>query len=109
MSLTDKVTIELEVGTLSVLISGLYVSYTGIHVNAIPVSMYMEVAEKVAEYLPQWDYSRLSLEDWIRTSLIIAPKELFSEEELDYYKDNNLFLIQRIMGNAIIIATGEAP
>lgn len=105
MKLDDKVQLEIDLSTLAILISGLYISFTGISSEAIPPSLFIEVAEQVSQYLPKWDYSVISLEEWIKTSLIIAPNILFSEEELEEYKNNEIFL-ERRLGNVVLIATG---
>ena len=105
MNLNDKVQLNIDLGTLSILISGLYISYSGISSEAIPPSLFIEVAEKLSEYLPNWDYEKISFEKWIETSLIIAPKILFSEEELENCKNNEIF-IERQLGNVVLIATG---
>ena len=106
MNIEDKVNVEIEVGTLAVLISGLYITYTGISIEAIPTSLFMEVAERVAEYLPNWDYSVMTFEEWIANNLMIYPAMLFSEEELKEYESNAIF-IKRQLGNVELIATAE--
>ena len=93
------VTVDMSVGTLAVLISGLYVATSGISIEAIPSSLYVEVAEMLVEYLP------LNIDDFIKT-LIIAPKELFTEQELVEYKNNEVF-IERKLGNVTLVATGK--
>ena len=105
MNINDKVDVKIEVGTLAVLVSGLYISNTGIGMEAIPTSMFIELAEKLAEHLPNWDYDVLTLEDWIFNNLIIAPKVLFSDEELEHYKDHNHLFIERKLGNVELVAT----
>ena len=106
MSINDKVPIEIEIGTLSILIAGLYTGHTGVNIHAIPSSLYIEVAEKVSEYLSSWDYNKISFEDWIRYNLIIAPKELFNEVELNEYQGDDIYIERRI-GNATLIATAR--
>lgn len=107
MNLDDVVPVKITVGTLSVLLTGLYVSNTGIMIEAIPSSFFIEVGEVVAEFLPTWDYSKLSFEDWIRNFLIIAPKELFSESELEEYQNENELYIERRLGNVMLVATAK--
>lgn len=104
-SLNDVVSIELTIGTLAVLISGLYISNAGISIEAIPSSMFIEIAETLSEHLPLKD---ILLENWIKDYLIVAPRELFSEEELEEYKSNKIF-IERKLGNVTLIATGKMP
>ena len=93
------VTVDMSIGTLAVLISGLYIHQTGISVEAIPSSLYIELAEKLSEFLP------LNIDEFIQ-KLIIAPKELFTEQELVDYENNAIF-IKRRLGNATLIATAK--
>ena len=106
MNINDKIVMEMEVGTLATLIAGLYVSYSALNVNAIPSSMFIEIAERVAEHLPVWDYDKISFEDWIKYNLLIMPLAMFSQEELEEFRNNDLF-IERKLGNATLIATAE--
>ena len=106
MSLTDKISIKLEVGTISILLSGLYIYYTGVNGNAIPPSLYVEVAEELVPYLKEWDYDKVSFEEWIRTSLIIAPKVMFDDEELKEMSQAEIFL-ERRYGNADLVVCGR--
>ena len=94
------VTVDMSVGTLAVLISGLYIHDTMLSVNAIPSSLFIEVAELLVPYLP------LNVDEFIR-ELIIAPKQLFSDEELLDYEKNNKIFIERQFGNAVLIATAK--
>lgn len=105
MNLGDTISVDMTVGTLSVMIGGLYVGHTGISMEAIPSSMFIEVAETLTNYLPLKD---ILVEDWIKNFLIIAPRELFSEDELEAYRNNEIF-IERKLGNATLIATGKLP
>ena len=93
------VTIDISIGSLAILISGLYVSISGVSIEAIPSSLYIEIAEKLSEYLP------INIDDFVR-GLIIAPKELFTDDELVNIKDNPIY-IERRLGNATLIATAR--
>ena len=106
VSLDDKVNLEITVTTLSVLLAGLYVAYTYVDINAIPSSLFIEVAERLVPYLEQWDYSKISFEDWIRTSLVIAPMEMFTPSELDELKEADIYF-ERKLGNAVLIVSGD--
>lgn len=94
------VNIDMSVGTLAVLISGLYAVNTGVPIEAIPSSLYVEIAEALISYLP------LNIDEFIR-GLIIAPVELFTEEELSDYQENNEIYLERRLGNATLIATAK--
>ena len=104
--MSDKVTLNINLSTLAVLISGLYLHHTGIAVEAIPASLFIEVAEQLALYLPTWDYNRLSFEDWIANYLIIAPKEMFTEDEIKDMRSEDIYL-ERILGNVTLIASAK--
>ena len=106
MSLSDDISLTIKVGTLSILLGGLYTSYTGVDVRAIPESVYIELAEKLVPYLEKWDYDKISFEEWIRTSLIIAPKDMFNETELNEYQRAEIYF-ERKLGNMIMIICGE--
>ena len=106
VSLDDKVNLEITVTTLSILLAGLYVAYTYVDINAIPSSLFIEVAEKLVPYLEQWDYSKISFEDWIRTNLIIAPREMFTQSELDELSRTSIYF-ERELGNATLIVSGD--
>ena len=105
VDLNDKISIKIEVGTLAVLISGMYISSSGVPIEAIPASLFIEIAEQLVEHLPKWDYDKISLEEWVANCLIIAPKVMFSEDEILSYQKMNLFFIERKNGNATLIAT----
>ena len=102
----DLIDIKIEIPTLASLIAGLYCLNTSIDPVAIPVSLYLELAEKLVPFLEKWDYSKISFEDWLKTSLIIAPKVLFSDSELEEYKQHGIYF-ERVNGNAILVCTAE--
>ena len=98
--------INLEEGSLASLIAGLYTLYAVVDVNAIPPQLFIEVAKQVAKYLDEWDYSALSFEDWIKYNLLIYPKEVFTPDEIEAYKENTIY-VEMELGNVTLIATGE--
>lgn len=102
----ELIDIKVSVDLLSMLIAGVYCTSAGVDPVAIPPSLYMELTEVLIPYLKVWDYEKFSFEDWIRDCLIIAPKELFGESELEDAKSNTIY-IERSLGNVILIATGD--
>ena len=105
IGLTDRIPMELEVGTLATLISGLYCTYTATDPLAIPTSLYIELAEKLVPYLEKWDYEKLSFEDWIKYNLLIVPKVMI-EDDIDEYKKNEMYF-ERENGRVILVVTAE--
>lgn len=105
ISLKDRVDISIEIGTLATLLSGLYTFYSSVNPSLIPTSLYIEIAEKITPYLNNWDYEKLSFEDWIKFNLLIIPKPLI-EDEIDEYKENELYF-ERENGNVILVVTAE--
>ena len=105
IGLKDKVTLSIEVGTLATLLSGLYSFYSSVNPSLIPTSLYIEIAEKIVPYLKDWDYDKLSFEEWIKYNLLIIPKPLI-EDEIDEYRENELYF-ERVNGNVILVVTAE--
>lgn len=105
-SMDDRVQLELYVSTLAMLIAGVYAGYTGVDTRAIPSSIYIEIAERISDELPNWDYSKYSFEDWIRYSLMIAPYQMFSEDEIKELQDNTVYF-ERMNGNVILVVTWD--
>ena len=106
MDLSRTVEVQMNLGTLSTLIAGLYVSYSAINIEAVPSSLFIEIAERLAEYLPNWHYDEISFEDWIKYELIIMPKEFFSEVEVNQMKKSKIY-IERRLGNVTLIASAN--
>ena len=106
IQLNDRIEIELEVATLSTLIAGLYCTFSSVDPIAIPSSVYIEIAEKIIPYLENWDYEQMTFEKWVETNLLIIPKVMCSEEDIEVFKRNPVY-IERENGNAILIATFE--
>lgn len=103
-SLDDIISLNISVGTLAILIAGLHSGYTGIDVRAIPSSIYIEIAEKISDELPEWDYDKYSFEEWIQYSLLIAPYEMFSEDEIQELQENTVYY-ERVNGNVVLVIT----
>ena len=104
--LSDQVEIQIEVGTLATLIAGLYCTFATIDPLAIPTSVYIELCEKLVPYLQNWNYEKWSIEQWIQSSLLIAPRDFFTEEELEQFKSNEIFF-ERLNGRVILVVTAE--
>ena len=104
--MNDKVNIKIEIATLSTLIAGIYCTVSQIDPMAVPTSVYIELAEKIAPYLEDWDYDKISFEQWIETSLLIVPKVMCSDEDIEEFKQNTVYL-ERENGNAILVVTFE--
>jgi len=98
----SRVTVELELGTFATLIAGMYCTYSAVNPMAIPEYLWLEVATKVAPYLKDIE----SFEEWIKYNLLIIPKDLCSEEDIETYKKNTEYF-ERENGNAILIVTFE--
>lgn len=106
IQLNDLVGIKIEVSTLATLIAGLYCTMASVDPMAIPSSIYIELAEKLVPYLEKWDYDNLTFEQWVGTHLLIIPKVLCSEDDIEELKKNKVYL-ERENGNAILIVTFE--
>ena len=96
--------IELEEPTLAVLLAGLYTVNTGINPIAIPESLWLDVVKILSPYLESWDYKKISFEEFVRQNLLIIPKELCSEEDIAYYKDNTVYY-EYPNGRVILVVT----
>lgn len=96
------VKIELETSTLAILIAGLYCVTHNVDNLAIPESIYLNVAEKLTEYAPHWDYNKLSFEDWVKHCLLIYPKIMFTDDELKELKESSVYY-EIPNGNVLLI------
>ena len=87
------VKVELETPTLAVLVAGMYCTNTGVDSMAIPQSLWMEIAEKLEYFIgcDLWDFSKISFEDWINTSLFIYPKIMIDEGDLEDMQKTTLY------------------
>ena len=105
IGLKDKIELKIELGTLATLLSGLYSFYSTVNPSAIPTSLYIELAEKLIPYLKNWDYDKLSFEDWVKYTLLIVPMPLI-EDEINEYRENELYF-ERECGNIVLVVTAE--
>ena len=62
--------VELETNTLAVLVAGMYCTDHQVDSMAIPQSLWIQIAEKLEYFLPDWDFDKISFEEWIRTHLL---------------------------------------
>lgn len=98
------ISLKLQLESLAILISGLYISSKGIHIYAIPSELFYDVAVMLEEYLPTWDYSKISLEEWICKELLIFPRELL--EDAESYKDNTIY-VEKVVGRILYVITAN--
>ena len=105
IGLNDRIPLELEIGTLSTLIAGLYCTYTATDPIAIPSSVYIELSEKLVPYLAKWNYDALSFEDWIKYNLLIVPKVMI-EDSLEEFEKNEIYYV-RDNGNIELVITAS--
>ena len=105
IGLKDKIELKIDLGTLATLLSGLYSFYSTVNPSAIPTSLYIELAEKLIPYLKNWDYDKLSFEDWVKYNLLIVPMPLI-EDEINEYRENELYF-ERECGNIVLVVTAE--
>ena len=96
------VAVELNNNTLSTLIAGIYCTNYEVDALAIPQSIWLEVAEKLEYFLPDWDYNKISFEEWVETCLLIMPKDFFTDEEIMEMQEESLYW-ERLNGNAVLI------
>ena len=104
IDLDEKIVVEIKVYSLASLIAGLYTYFTEVSLFAIPEDLFIEIAYELLPYLREWDYTKISFEEWVKTSLLIFPFEMFSLTEYEEEKHNPIF-IERRYGNATLIAT----
>ena len=96
--------IELDESTIAVLLAGLYTVNTGVNPIAIPESLWFDVVKIISPYLETWDYKKMSFEEFVRQNLLIVPKQLCTEEDIDYYKQNTVYF-EYPNGNVVLIVT----
>lgn len=85
------VTIQLESDTFAVLLSGLYCGSHGVDARVIPERLWLDLADKLTEYLDSWNYKKVSLEEFIDTRLFIYPIEGLSIEDKEYLMNNTVW------------------
>jgi len=100
------VKIELDEGTFSTLIGGLYSTYRNIDVCTVPPYFWLQLAHTLAPYMERWRYDIQSIEEWIGTNLIITAEEICTEEEIEYFKTNTIF-VRVENGNVNLIGAGD--
>ena len=98
------VTIQLEDNTFAVLLSGLYCGNHSVDARAVPHQIWLDLAKKVSEHLDEWDYSKLSFEDFIDTRLFIYPLGGLSDEDKEHLMNYTEYWIDR-SGNVEIIVS----
>lgn len=96
------VKVDLSIPTLAVLISGLYCAEHNVDAMAIPSSVWIAIAEKLEWFLDDWDYEVISFEDWVYTHLVILPKILLEEGEIEEMQKTTLYW-EYPNGNMILI------
>ena len=85
------VNLKISRDTFAILVSGLYCSYHDVDAYAIPRELWFELSDRVIDWFDDWDYDKLSFEDWIKNNILIYPEAAMSQEELDSCKDNDVF------------------
>lgn len=97
------VKLELETSTLAILVAGMYCANSGIDSMAVPQSVWMQIAEKLEYFLSNelWDFKKMSFEDWVNTSLFIAPKPMLSDEDIKELQEIPLYF-EAVNGNIIL-------
>ena len=96
--------IELDESKIAVLLAGLYTVNTGVNPIAIPESLWLDIVKILSPYLETWDYKKMSFEEFVRQNLLIIPKQLCTEEDIDYYKQNTVYY-EYPNGNVILVVT----
>lgn len=102
------VKLEISDDTFAILISGLYCSYHNIDAYAIPEPLWMILSEKVIPYFKEWDYDKLSFENWIKENILIYPKLAMSDDEIESCKENDIYF-EMDNGNVLLIVSVEMP
>ena len=87
--------------TLAVLIAGLYVTFSDLNPVAVPQSLWLEIAERLEPYLDEWDYEKLSFEDWVKYNLFIYPTMALDEDTLKDIKETTQYF-ERVNGNVLL-------
>ena len=98
------VNLKISRDTLAILISGLYCSYHDVDAYAIPRELWFELSDRVIDWFDDWDYDKLSFEDWIKNNILIYPEVAMSQEELNSCKDNDVFF-EVESGNVLLVVS----
>lgn len=96
--------IELKKETIPILITGLFYGANDIDPRAIPYSTFIDIADALP--LDNWDYDKISLEDWVSEHLMIIPYVLVSEDEIKEMKKYPLYF-EKDNGNAPLIVCAK--
>ena len=85
------VSIDLNTNTLAILVSGLYCANTNTDPMAIPPDVWLQIAQKLEYFLPMWDYTKITFEQWVDTGLFIFPKSMLDEDTLEEMMSEGLY------------------
>lgn len=94
--------INLELKSLAILISGLYISSKNLHFYAIPSELFYDAAALFEDFLKSWDYPKLSFEEVIQNRLLIIPKDLL--EDAESYQNNSIY-VEKVVGRILYVIT----
>lgn len=100
------VKIDVSIETFSSILGGLYSSFHGVDTYAIPPFFWLQLAYELSPYLENWRYDIMSFEEWLSTSLVITAEEICTEEDIEYFKNNTIF-IRTQNGNMSLIGAGD--
>ena len=100
------VSVNIQNDTFSTLLAGLYVTFHNAEAYAIPSYVWLMLADSLAEYLPDWKYDVLSLEEWISSYLLITAKQICTPEEIKQFKENAIYM-EVLNGHISLIVTGD--
>lgn len=83
--------VDMSIHTLATLIAGLYCADNNVDSMAIPYSIWIAIAEKLEYFLPEWDYENITFEQFIKNCVLIYPKQMIPEAELEDMQKNTLY------------------
>ena len=101
MDVNDRIRIEISVGSLASLIAGWSFMYTNTDVHAVPSEVFIELAKRLVPFI-----DKITIEVWIKDSLMIAPMIMFTEEEINEVSGYDIYF-EYPNGNVILIVCGE--
>jgi len=91
--------VELEKSTFATLIAGIYCTAHQVEPIAIPEELWMSIAEKLDYFLLNWDYNKITFEEWVASKLLVCPKQMLDNvEELM----ENTFYWEYVNGNVVL-------
>ena len=88
------------------MIAGLYATFSDLNPVAVPQSLWLEIAEKLEPYLDEWDYEKLSFEDWVKYNLFIYPTQALDEDTLLELMESTIYF-ERVNGNVLLSISME--